>query len=155
MRDGNPSLDDFEASCFDGRYITGDITPDYLSQLATERNQARGQAEPDAVEDAQARVRVGRDRGTRGHHVRRCHGRGRIGGLERTGVRQPSRYDEQREQRRHAAAERDAILRAGRETAGHLGHTAERLGISRATLWRKMKLYGLTREHFWRPPINS
>ncbi len=51
---------------------------------------------------------------------------------------------------RHAAAERDAILRAGRETAGHLGHTAERLGISRATLWRKMKLYGLTKEHFWR-----
>jgi DNA-binding NtrC family response regulator len=23
------------------------------------------------------------------------------------------------------------------------------LGISRATLWRKMKLYGLTKEHFW------
>jgi transcriptional activator for dhaKLM operon len=56
---------------------------------------------------------------------------------------------------RHAAAERDAILRAGRETAGHLGHTAERLGISRATLWRKMKLYGLTREHFWRLPASS
>ncbi|HKU87248.1 MAG TPA: amidophosphoribosyltransferase [Casimicrobiaceae bacterium] len=56
VREGNPLLDDFEASCFDGRYITGDITPDYLSQLATERNQARGQAEPDAVEDAQARI---------------------------------------------------------------------------------------------------
>jgi amidophosphoribosyltransferase len=56
VRDGNPLLGDFEASCFDGRYITGDITPGYLSQLATERNQARGQAEPDAVEDAQARV---------------------------------------------------------------------------------------------------
>jgi transcriptional activator for dhaKLM operon len=51
---------------------------------------------------------------------------------------------------RHAAAERDAILRAGRETAGHLGHAAARLGISRATLWRKMKLYGLTKEHFWK-----
>jgi transcriptional regulator of acetoin/glycerol metabolism len=51
---------------------------------------------------------------------------------------------------RHAAAERDAILRAGREAAGHLGHAAERLGISRATLWRKMKIYGLTKEHFWR-----
>jgi transcriptional regulator of acetoin/glycerol metabolism len=55
---------------------------------------------------------------------------------------------------RHAAAERDAILRAGRETAGHLGHAAERLGISRATLWRKMKLYGLSKEHFWRQSIN-
>src|SRR6266508_553864 len=50
---------------------------------------------------------------------------------------------------RQAVAERDAILRAGREAAGHLGHAAERLGISRATLWRKMKLYGLTKEHFW------
>jgi PAS domain S-box-containing protein len=52
---------------------------------------------------------------------------------------------------RQAAAERDAILRAGREAAGHLGHAAERLGISRATLWRKMKLYGLTKDHFWQP----
>jgi transcriptional activator for dhaKLM operon len=50
---------------------------------------------------------------------------------------------------RQALAERDAILRAGREAAGHLGRAAERLGISRATLWRKMKLYGLTKEHFW------
>lgn len=50
---------------------------------------------------------------------------------------------------RQATAERDAILHVGREAAGHLGHIAKRLGISRATLWRKMKLYGLTKEHFW------
>lgn len=50
---------------------------------------------------------------------------------------------------RHAAAEREAILRAGCETSGHLGRTAGRLGISRATLWRKMRLYGITKEHFW------
>jgi transcriptional activator for dhaKLM operon len=55
---------------------------------------------------------------------------------------------------RHAAAEREAILRAGRESAGHLGRAAQHLGISRATLWRKMKLYGLTKEHFWRQSIN-
>jgi amidophosphoribosyltransferase len=54
VRDGNPLLRDFEASCFDGRYITGDITTDYLSQLASERDQARGQAESDLVEDARA-----------------------------------------------------------------------------------------------------
>jgi PAS domain S-box-containing protein len=53
---------------------------------------------------------------------------------------------------RHAAAERDAILRAGREAAGHLGHAAARLGISRATLWRKMKQYGLSKEQFWQNP---
>jgi transcriptional activator for dhaKLM operon len=55
---------------------------------------------------------------------------------------------------RHAAAEREAILRAGRESAGHLGRAAERLGISRATLWRKMKLYGLTKDHFWPQSVN-
>jgi transcriptional regulator with PAS, ATPase and Fis domain len=50
---------------------------------------------------------------------------------------------------RQASAERDAIVRAGREAAGHLGRAADRLGISRATLWRKMKQYGLTKEQFW------
>lgn len=50
---------------------------------------------------------------------------------------------------RHALAEREAILRAGREAAGHMGRAARRLGISRATLWRKMKLYGITKEQFW------
>ena len=54
VRDGNPALRDFEASCFDGRYITGDITTDYLSQLASERDQARGEADADLVEDARA-----------------------------------------------------------------------------------------------------
>ena len=54
VRDCNPNFVDFEASCFDGRYITGDITADYLSQLAVERDQLRGQAESDATEDAAA-----------------------------------------------------------------------------------------------------
>ncbi|HJZ48973.1 MAG TPA: sigma 54-interacting transcriptional regulator [Roseiflexaceae bacterium] len=56
---------------------------------------------------------------------------------------------------RHAMAERDAILRAGREAGGRLGRVAERLGISRATLWRKMKLYELTKEHFWQESAGS
>ncbi|HEX6138066.1 MAG TPA: amidophosphoribosyltransferase [Casimicrobiaceae bacterium] len=54
VRDCNPVLRDFEASCFDGRYITGDITPDYLSQLATERGESRGEPEPEFAEDANA-----------------------------------------------------------------------------------------------------
>lgn len=49
----------------------------------------------------------------------------------------------------HRLSERDAILRAGREAAGHLGRTAALLGVSRATLWRKMLRHGLTRESFW------
>ena len=53
VRDCNPRLVDFEASCFDGRYITGDVTPDYLSHLAAERGQARGEPEPDLVADAE------------------------------------------------------------------------------------------------------
>ncbi len=40
--------------------------------------------------------------------------------------------------------ERDAILRAFRETGGHPHQTAEMLGISIRTLYRKLKLYGPT-----------
>lgn len=38
VTDINPALTRFEASCFDGQYITGDITPEYLERLG----QARG-----------------------------------------------------------------------------------------------------------------
>lgn len=49
-------------------------------------------------------------------------------------------------------SEREAILRAGHQTAGHLGRTAELLGISRATLWRKMVRHGITKADFWSAP---
>ncbi len=49
-------------------------------------------------------------------------------------------------------SEREAILRAGHQTAGHLGRTAELLGISRATLWRKMVRYGISKADFWSVP---
>jgi len=39
----NPALTEFEASCFDGNYITGDVTVAYLSQVAGERDPGRGQ----------------------------------------------------------------------------------------------------------------
>ena len=45
VRATNPRLAEFEASCFDGKYITGDITADYLSSLAQERNEKRGEDE--------------------------------------------------------------------------------------------------------------
>ncbi|WP_020423996.1 amidophosphoribosyltransferase [Cupriavidus sp. WS] len=40
VRDINPALKDFDASCFDGRYITGDIDEAYLERLETARSQA-------------------------------------------------------------------------------------------------------------------
>ncbi len=45
--DGSQALSGFEASCFDGKYITGDITPEYLSQLAADRDEMRGEADGD------------------------------------------------------------------------------------------------------------
>jgi amidophosphoribosyltransferase len=38
VRDCNPGLDEFEASCFDGVYITGDITPAYLDAVEYARH---------------------------------------------------------------------------------------------------------------------
>jgi amidophosphoribosyltransferase len=37
VRDQNPSIAAFEASCFDGKYVTGDITPEYLARLGQSR----------------------------------------------------------------------------------------------------------------------
>jgi amidophosphoribosyltransferase len=47
VRKANPALQEFEASCFDGKYITGDVTPDYLSQLAALRDAGRGETDAD------------------------------------------------------------------------------------------------------------
>ena len=38
VRDVNPALKDFDASCFDGKYVTGDIDEAYLDRLETARN---------------------------------------------------------------------------------------------------------------------
>ena len=39
-RDGNPRIEDFECSVFNGVYVTGDVGEDYLERLHTERNDA-------------------------------------------------------------------------------------------------------------------
>jgi len=36
-----PHLKNFEASCFDGVYITGDVTPEYLNRVERSRNAPR------------------------------------------------------------------------------------------------------------------
>jgi amidophosphoribosyltransferase len=49
VRKANPDITDFDASCFDGNYITGDITPWYLDEVEARRG---GQAsKPVADED--------------------------------------------------------------------------------------------------------
>ena len=37
VTDCNPAIVNFEASCFDGRYITGDVTPAYLDRIEKQR----------------------------------------------------------------------------------------------------------------------
>lgn len=39
-REGNPAIGEFEASCFNGRYVTGDVSSEYLKDLRHARNDA-------------------------------------------------------------------------------------------------------------------
>jgi amidophosphoribosyltransferase len=50
VRNLNPRLTSFETSCFDGRYITGDITSDYLQAIETRRDAARDAAEDESAQ---------------------------------------------------------------------------------------------------------
>jgi len=50
VRAENPSIRDFDTSCFDGRYITGDVTTDYLDYVEDVRN---GDAQPHSIETQQ------------------------------------------------------------------------------------------------------
>jgi amidophosphoribosyltransferase len=52
IRDINPALKEFEASCFDGNYITGDVTTEYLDRIETARLAPSAQSDRDAASDA-------------------------------------------------------------------------------------------------------
>lgn len=41
----NPAITVFETSCFDGFYVTGDVTPEYLSGVENQRNDAASKSE--------------------------------------------------------------------------------------------------------------
>ncbi len=43
VSDLNPTLQHFEASCFTGDYVTGDITPEYLERLGKSRDTAKAE----------------------------------------------------------------------------------------------------------------
>jgi len=50
VRSVNPRLSQFEASCFDGHYVTGDVTSDYLNAIETRRDAARDVEEDEAAQ---------------------------------------------------------------------------------------------------------
>jgi len=50
IRDLNPSITQFESSCFSGRYVTGDIDEAYLARLSSTRGKA--QSQPSLDDDA-------------------------------------------------------------------------------------------------------
>ncbi|MDQ7980724.1 amidophosphoribosyltransferase [Paraburkholderia sp. SARCC-3016] len=52
VRDINPALKDFDASCFDGNYITGDVTSEYLDGVELARLAPAAQSDRDAASDA-------------------------------------------------------------------------------------------------------
>ncbi len=41
VREANPRLERFEASCFDGHYVTGDVTSEYLAEVEQRRDDKR------------------------------------------------------------------------------------------------------------------
>lgn len=43
----NPMIRGFEASCFDGQYITGDVSADDFAAIEAQRTEARGDDEDD------------------------------------------------------------------------------------------------------------
>ena len=49
-REGNPHIRQFDTSCFTGKYVTGDISADYLEHVSSMRNDAAKQAR-DVSED--------------------------------------------------------------------------------------------------------
>src|SRR5260370_31436377 len=51
VRSINPVLENFEASCFDGKYITGDVDDRYLDNIERQRLSPAGQRDGDAAQD--------------------------------------------------------------------------------------------------------
>jgi amidophosphoribosyltransferase len=50
VRLANPRLTSFETSCFDGVYITGDVTTDYLRAIEIQRDATRDESEEESAQ---------------------------------------------------------------------------------------------------------
>jgi amidophosphoribosyltransferase len=54
VRAVNPAISFFETSCFDGQYVTGDITAEYLNGVENQRGEAKpASAQHDDHDDGQ------------------------------------------------------------------------------------------------------
>lgn len=47
----NPNIKAFDSSCFDGKYVTGDVTPEYIAELERERLESKQQKKKAESED--------------------------------------------------------------------------------------------------------
>ena len=56
VRACNPAVQNFDASCFDGKYITGGVTPEYLANIEANRHdrETRGAHNLDSVEASES-----------------------------------------------------------------------------------------------------
>jgi len=52
VRQGNPDIENFDTSCFNGEYVTGDITPDYLQALEQRRSDMAKKKKSSAADNA-------------------------------------------------------------------------------------------------------
>jgi len=50
VRKANPKLRSFETSCFDGIYVTGDVTSDYLHAVENRRDAQRDESEDEGAQ---------------------------------------------------------------------------------------------------------
>ena len=59
LRAVNPAITHFEASCFDGHYITGDISSEYLCDLESERSNTAAKTRDEEHETGQLDLNLG------------------------------------------------------------------------------------------------
>ena len=58
VRDLNPELGSFDSSCFDGLYVTGDITPSYLDNIEQSREGKAGGVHSDSGDSRQLHLNL-------------------------------------------------------------------------------------------------
>ena len=58
VRELNPALCCFDSSCFDGQYVTGDVTPEYLDAIEQAREGKNAAAKADVRDSRQLHLNL-------------------------------------------------------------------------------------------------